>query len=126
MEDLKIEATQDSLAVTTNIEKGELTLAGLSYPENTVAFFKAIYSWLKSYFSSKDKIVLNCKIDYANTSSAKCLLELFSILDGYKAEGKSVSVIWYYRSDDEDMLEAGQEFEEDISIDFTFIAQEGN
>ena len=48
-------------------------------------------------------MIVQVQLEYFNTSSSKCLLDLFKKLEALD----SLSVHWYFDSDDEDMLEAG-------------------
>ena len=59
---------------------------------------------------------------YFNTSSSRRFLEVLNLLEEYQdeSEGK-VTVNWYYEEGDIDMLESGEEYEEDVNIDFNLI-----
>lgn len=99
---------------------GKLIIGGKSIPENTPEFYQPVFDWLDEYSKSPAKITeLNVHLEYFNTSSSKCLLDLFRKLEVLKESGKSeVSVIWIYEEEDEDMLEAGEDYKSLLSIDF--------
>ena len=62
---------------------------------------------------------------YFNTSSSRRFLEILNLLEDYQDEnGGDVVVNWYYEEGDIDMLESGEEYEEDVSIDFNLIPYE--
>ena len=63
-------------------------------------------------------MTLNVKLDYFNTSSSKCLLDLFQILQEANAEGAQFRVTWLYCQDDPDMRENGEEFAQDLKLPF--------
>jgi hypothetical protein len=46
-------------------------------------------------------------------------------LEGIKRSGKNVSVKWHYEEDDEDMLEAGEDYDAIIDIDFQMVKLAG-
>jgi hypothetical protein len=52
---------------------------------------------------------------YFNSSSAKFLFDFFEFLEESAAGGKSISVDWRYRAEDDTMQEAGEDFEEDMT-----------
>lgn len=61
------------------------------------------------------------QLEYFNTSSSKCILDLFKKLETIRAAGNEVTVLWHYEADDEDMLEAGEDYAGIINIPFKMI-----
>lgn len=122
MENLKIKGTKSTMEVDFNKETGMLKLSGSSYPENTLDFFAKISSWIKEYFMTVNKpIELNINLNYINTSSTKCLLDVFETFNYYHQQGLAVRINWHYQEDDEDILETGEELAEDFTFPITFI-----
>jgi len=124
MENLKIPATKYTLEVNLNAGTGILEMSGSSYPENAIDFFQPIFDWIKIYLTQNPKkVVLKLKINYLNTSSAKCILDILEILEQYyKEKNGDVSVNWYYAEEDEDILEMGEEIAEDTEIPFNLLS----
>jgi hypothetical protein len=76
--------------------------------------------WIDKYGSSpKGKTEVNIKLEYFNTSSSKCILDVFKKLETVK--GTDMTINWFYEEDDEDMLEAGEDYQAIISIPFKMI-----
>jgi tagatose-1,6-bisphosphate aldolase len=70
--------------------------------------------------------VLHIQLEYFNTSSSKCLLDILKKLQIVSQNGGSkVKVVWYYEEDDEDMLEAGEDYQAIIRIPFEMTKIEG-
>lgn len=123
MENLKIPNTKYTLGVNFDVETGILEMSGTSYPENAIDYFQKIFDWIKTYMSNQHRpIVLNLKLDYLNTSSTKCILDILELLEQYYKNGNDVVLNWYYAEDDEDILETGKEFAEDIDLPLNFIS----
>ncbi len=122
MEELKIEGS----AKTPTVEfkgDGRLLLKGRSIPENSIEFYKPLLDWIEEYGSSpKDKTVLNVQLEYFNTSSSKCILDVFKKLE--TLTDTNIEINWYYEEDDEDMLEAGEDYQAIIDIPFKMIEVE--
>lgn len=117
MENLKIEATENSLRVSFDAEKGLLEIEGASYPEDATEFFRPLEIWLKDYVSKvRGPITLVLKIGYLNSSSIKCMMDFIQSLEEYHAGGGKVSINWYYEEDDEDIQEMGEDLAEDMSL----------
>ena len=122
MEDLKQEGSAKTPQVEFNAS-GELLLKGRSIPENSIEFYKPLIEWIESYSESPNSsTVLNVQLEYFNTSSSKCILDVFKKLES--VTGSEVSVKWYYEEDDEDMLEAGEDYEAIIDLPFEMIEVE--
>ncbi len=121
MKDLKVKKTKYTLDIDFNGTTGVLEMAGSSYPENAIDFYKPIINWIESFIKEEAKpITLNFRLNYLNTSSTKCILDIFEILEEYN-EKNEVIVNWYYEEDDEDILETGEEMGEDMEISMNFI-----
>lgn len=120
MNDIKIEGTPKTPSVSFSAEEGILELSGRSIPENSIDFYNQLLTWIDDYGSSpKSMTEMNMKLEYFNTSSSKCILDVFKKLENIKKGGNEVIVNWFYESDDEDMLEAGEDYEQIIDIPFS-------
>ena len=81
MEDLKQEGSAKTPVVEFNTS-GELLLKGRSIPENSIEFYKPLIEWIESYSESPNSsTVLNVQLEYFNTSSSKCILDVFKKLE---------------------------------------------
>ena len=114
MELVKIEATQYTPEVILD-PKGEISLKGKSYPENTFEFYKPMMEWLEEYFetSPAEKTVVNMEIIYFNSSSSKLFFDFFDLLEE-NSEKHDIVVNWIYDEENESALEAGEDFIEDF------------
>jgi hypothetical protein len=125
MENLILEGSAKTPSVTFNANEGKLELKGRSIPENSVEFYKPLNEWIDAYGASpKAQTVVDIKLEYFNTSSSKCILDLFKKLEGINGKGTDVSVNWYFEEDDEDMEEAGEDYQAIISLPFKIIEVE--
>jgi hypothetical protein len=123
MDNLQINKTKYTMDVNFNKDTGVLEMAGSSYPENALDFFGPIIEWIKQYISHiNNPIVMNIRLNYLNTSSTKCILDIFEILEQYYKSGGDVKVNWYYAEDDEDIMETGEELGEDFDFPIEFIS----
>ena len=81
MEDLKHEGSAKTPVVEFS-SNGELLLKGRSIPENSIEFYKPLIEWLESYSESPNSTtVLSVQLEYFNTSSSKCILDVFKKLE---------------------------------------------
>ena len=119
-----LEGTLDSPEVLLDKEGGIIKFSGRSLPEDARSFYKPIMEWISNNCSTSN---INTRVifqfEYINSSSSKMLLELLEytkqVFDNMKDK---LFIEWRYLDDDDDMLEAGEDFEERIGIDFKFIS----
>ncbi len=103
-------------------ETGILELKGRSIPENSVEFYQPITDWLNEYETAPMKeTVIEMKLEYFNTSSSKCILDFFKRLEKMNGQSTNVRVNWYFETDDEDMAEAGEDYQAIVELPFKII-----
>ena len=126
MERINIEATPKTPMVCFDSEKGHIEIRGRSIPENSLEFYKELLEWLDEYGNEPpEKTNVEIQLEYFNTSSSKCIFDVFKALEGIHKKGKTEMLIhWYYEEDDEDMLEAGGDYEAIVTVPFEKIAIE--
>lgn len=101
---------------------GQLELRGRSIPENSIEFYKPLIDWIDQYARApRPSTQLRVQLEYFNTSSSKCILDLFKKLEAVRNTGNAVVVLWHYEADDEDMLEAGEDYQAIINLPFKMI-----
>lgn len=122
MEPISIEGTAKTPTVKFDAESGVMEIKGRSIPENSIEFYKPLVDWLDEYSNSaKEKTEVNVQLEYFNTSSSKCILDVFKKLEAINKGKSDVIINWYYEEDDEDMLEAGEDYESIIRVPFKMI-----
>jgi hypothetical protein len=119
MSNLVIENSIKTPSITLDAG-GMLEIKGKSIPENSFEFYKPVYDWLDNYaHAPSPKTELKISLEYFNTSSSKCLLDIFRKLETLNLSGKSsVKVSWFYDADDEDMMEAGEDYQALVKVPF--------
>ena len=122
MENISIEGTAKTPSVHFSFDDGVLSIVGRSIPENSIEFYKPLIDWIDDYSKTpKTKTEINIQLEYFNTSSSKCILDVFKKLESIQSQGTDVAVNWYYEEDDEDMLEAGEDYDAIISLPFKMM-----
>ncbi len=123
IEDLIIAGTNKTPEVKMLGAQGVIEISGKSIPENSIEFYQPLYNWMETYFQSPPaKTEARIILEYFNTSSSKCLLDVLRKLESLKQSGKSdVLVLWHYEEDDEDMMEAGQDYDALVDLPFQLV-----
>jgi hypothetical protein len=121
MEPISIEGTPKTPTVRFDPVQGLLEIKGRSSPENSFEFYKPLVNCLLEYAKNPgDKTIVNIQLDYFNTGSSKCILEVFKKLEAIYKANHEVLINWYFEND-ESILEAGEDYKLMTGIPFKMI-----
>lgn len=123
MHSLYLNKTTRTPQIILDPSKEVFEIQGRSIPENSVDFYRPVMQWLEEYRRNpNEKTRLVVRLEYFNTSSSKCLVDLLRKLEKIHLDGKQVELEWYYEEQDEDMKESGEDFKEILKIPIFMIA----
>lgn len=106
-----------------NGDTGRFVISGVSNPENASEFYAPVLAWMDEFApAAGQQVSLEIKMDYFGTSSTKWILQIMKRFESMASNGANVSIKWFYYDDDEDLMEAGQQFSELVKIPFELIA----
>lgn len=122
METITIEESSKTPYIFMDPDKGQIEIKGRSIPENSIEFYKPLIEWLTEY-SEQDMKTTQVKIqlEYFNTSSSKCILDIFKRLEVMYRKGWTVEILWYYDEDDEDMYESGEDYQSILTCPISLV-----
>ena len=123
MDSINIEGTPKTPTISFDANTGVIEIRGRSIPENSIEFYKPLVDWLDKFADVAQGVVnVNIQLEYFNTSSSKCILDVFKKLENLQNKNRAEVVInWYYEEDDEDMLEAGEDYQSILKIPFNMV-----
>lgn len=122
MEKIVLEPTNETPKVVLDKENNIFEFSGNSLPEDVTTFYNPILSWFDEYANSpNDKTQIVFNFEYYNTSSSKMILKLLEKFRDIHRQGFDFEIHWHFMEDDEDMIEAGEDYSENIKIPFKFI-----
>lgn len=123
MEPLKIVGSEKIPSIELDADAGVLSIKGRSIPENSREFYAPIMNWIDEYgVSPKPTTKFVIGLDYFNTSSSKCLLDVLKRAETlHRKDGVEVLVEWQYEEEDEDMLEAGRDYSAMVDLPFELV-----
>jgi hypothetical protein len=124
MEPISREATMKTPSIEFDSVQGLLEIKGRSNPENTLDFYRPLVAWVDEYVQNPaEKTIVNIHLEHFNTSSSKSILEVFRALEPiHKIKKGEIVVNWFYEDDDEDILEAGENYEAITGLPFRMVA----
>ncbi len=125
MEILRIEQTDDCPLVILDPVDNQFEIAGKSLPEDVLEFYEPVLDWLNTYKEEPRSLTaLDIKLIYFNTASSKMLMDIMLVLEEMVEDGQEVVIRWHSHLIDEDMQEAGKEFEEMVAVPFEHLTYE--
>ena len=103
-------------------ESGKFQIYGKSCPVDAFEFYDPVFKWFDEYITNPLKnTILDLNLTYFNTVSAKFLLRIMSKMEDLSDLGHDVKIRWFYNEEDEDLEEAGEEFESILDVNFELI-----
>jgi len=124
---LRIEGDHETPSISCDADTGFIVIIGKSTHEDPIEIFSKFHIWLREYAKNPQRnTVVEVHLDYFNTSSSKCLLDAFKILEGIHQEQNNSLVIvnWYYKENDMDLKEAGEDYRDMVKIPFKLVSIE--
>ena len=118
------EPTKTTPGIDVNMDIGSVKLYGRSSPENSTSFYSPLLDALRVDNVSTPKLNVEIKLEYFNTSSSKCIYDVFKQLKTIAITGTDLTIHWYYEPMDEDMLEAGEDYSDLLDLKINFIEEE--
>ncbi len=120
---VSIEASVDSPRILLDSANSIFLIEGPSYPEDAYEVYECVLQWLKQYnYIFKNQLNCQFKFKVLSSASRKMILEILLELEKSSRNNKNVRIQWYFEKYDEDMMEAGEDFSDNIDIPFEFIS----
>lgn len=104
--------------------KGIIKMTGRLIPENAEEFFNPIEEWINEYFCNPAEITrIEICLEYINSTSSKYLFYIIHKIINIRLRNNIERFIinWYFKDEDEDMLEKGTIFSLNLCVPFNFI-----
>ncbi len=119
---MHIDRTATSPGIEMDLELGTIEFIGRSLPANSEQFYDRVYRWLEEYLKEpRERTTVNMRLDYLDTSSSKHFYNIFDKLSAAKDHGREVQVNWHFETGDEEMVEAGKDYQSLFPMRFNFI-----
>ncbi|MCT4588835.1 MAG: DUF1987 domain-containing protein [Carboxylicivirga sp.] len=123
MEVINIAGTDDTPNVILDKDNAKFEISGRSLPEDVNMFYEPILEWIDAYAEAPvEKTEFHFKLEYFNTASSKVILDILLKFEEIVEGGNDVVIKWHYHEEEEDMLEAGEEYADIVEIPFDYIS----
>jgi hypothetical protein len=92
-------------------------------PEDAKGFYLPLKEWIAQYAENPapgTQVIF--EYEYFNTASSKMIMEIIEEANKVSEKDKQFKAEWHYLEDDDDMLEAGEDYEEITGISFEYMS----
>lgn len=114
--------TKITPAVILDEQNGLIELSGRSLPENTSMFYTPVLDWIDQYVKKPNSdTTVNLKFEYFDSSTSRCLVDMFRKFEGIKQGGRKLKINWFYEEEDEMMLRSGEDYCQMTGIEMDFV-----
>jgi hypothetical protein len=121
--DLFIQKTLNTPLI--KFEDGVLVISGRSIPENAISFFEPLFKFIADYTKKPYPLTeVNVLLEYANSSTNRSLMTVFTLLEKVYENGNNISINWYFENGDELMSELGYDFKAILRLPFAIHEKE--
>ena len=120
-----IQGSSETPEIKLDKNKGEIKFSGRSMPEDAKSFYNPLKQWIENYSQNPckgTKIIF--AYEYFNTSSSKMIMELIESVKQIEEKDPDMRVEWHYLEDDDDMLEAGEDYSDITGVEFEYFSYE--
>ncbi|HBF87203.1 MAG TPA: nuclear pore complex subunit [Bacteroidales bacterium] len=123
MNNLLIEATEDTPKVELDLTNNVFRISERSLPENSIEFYQPILNWIEEYSKHPNlKTIFEFRLEYFNTSSAKQIAKILLLLEKLSHDSE-VLIKWFYNKDDRDIHSSGTRYSKLINVKFELIEE---
>ena len=135
METFVNQASEFTPHVVLDADNNIFTFTGFSRPEDVRTFYTPILNWFEDFESEigtplfperykNEPMLIEMKLNYFNSASAKFLLDVLMQINRIYMKGIKLDFKWYYEDGDDEILDSGEELAEMVDFEFDFIAYE--
>ena len=117
-----IEETEKTPGIIFDLNKGELIVSGNSIPEDPIQFYSILNQYIDKYIQApKPTTNVTFRMNYINTSSSRHILDLLKKLENISKNDSTITVSWIYEHDDQDMEDAGHDYQSIVDLTFNLV-----
>jgi len=101
---------------------GTVKIEGRSISSDAEIYFNEFLPYFEDCIKRNPMdLILNLDLEYFNTKTSKILMSFFNIAKTVENKGFTIKVNWYFEEGDEDMEDAGDDYESLTKLDFNII-----
>lgn len=112
----------DSPKIELNEENSVFLIEGYSYPADAYDTYEIVLNWIEnSLCKIENQLICEFKLRMISSASRKMIYEILMALERAASQDKKILIHWYYEKYDEDMMEIGEDYADNVSLPFRFF-----
>jgi hypothetical protein len=116
---ISLKGTPETPTLLFDAEKGILEIKGRSISPNPIEFYKPLHESMEEYMATPAPVTrVLFEMEYFNTGSSRCMLTILRQLADMHKKGTQVIITWRYEEGDENMRDAGIDYQAIVSMPF--------
>jgi len=125
MSNLLLLPTYNTPFIYGTANNGKLIIIGKSTPNSVVEIIKPVEEWIHNFAeTTSDSLEINIDLCFYDTPTSLMVSSILMMLNKQSDKEKRFSINWYFFSEDEDMMEEGEEFKSIAKFPFTLVCEE--
>ena len=122
MEIYSVVETEKTPSINFDLNKGELIISGNSIPENPIECYEPLIKIIDNYILEPKQLTnITFRMNYINTSSSRLILDIIKKFEAINKNSNNVIISWIYEYDDQDMEDAGHDYQSLINLNFNLV-----
>jgi hypothetical protein len=103
--------------------EGQLWITGSSVPEDAREFYQPLLLWIDKYLLADPPpvVTIHIGLEFFNTLTSRLMLEFLKRAEKRSGDNVQVLIKWYYEENDEDIMEAGENYAYIVRLPFEMI-----
>ena len=98
-----------------------LKIEGRSLSSDPDSFYQPLEDLINRHLEQQNSLQCTISLEYFNSSSVRCLLGLFKVMEQHALKGKHVSIRWLYDFNDEDSRDFAHDMQSLLKIPIAAI-----
>lgn len=108
--------------INFNSKEHLLILEGRCIPADPTWYFNALTQLASGYILLQGRLRCQIKLEYFNSASTRAMLQFLKMLEEQNQQGASISVEWFYETDDEDSVDFARDLIDLLELPIELIA----
>jgi Domain of unknown function (DUF1987). len=105
-----------------SLTRGLLKISGRSIPEDALAFYQPIISWIEEYIKAPELLTrVDFRFEYINSGSNRFVFTILKLMEDCHKGGHTVVINWFFEEDDDTIKNLGKDFGSLLTVPFKMV-----
>ncbi|CAN5517098.1 hypothetical protein BH10BAC1_BH10BAC1_11950 [soil metagenome] len=121
MNRFEVTASNNTPHIIFDVDANVFLIEGKSFPEDSKEFYRPVIEWVEEFKANSPKTISVCfNLFYLSSSSIISVKQFLMKLVELNTAGATVTVVWSYDEDDDDIKKTGEDYEKLTKLNFEY------